>query len=78
MPKVSVVMPVYNGEAYLGDAIQSIVDQTFKDWEFIIVNEFGSNEETVAILRDYAAHDTRIRIIQNKERLRIAESLQSH
>lgn len=75
MPKVSVVMPVYNGEAYLGDAIQSIVDQTFKDWEFIIVNEFGSNEETVAILRDYAAHDTRIRIIQNKERLRIAESL---
>lgn len=75
MPKVSVVMPVYNGEAYLGDAIQSIVDQTFKDWEFIIVNEFGSNKKTTAILRDYAARDTRIQIIQNKERLRIAESL---
>lgn len=75
MPKVSVIMPVYNGEAYLSEAIQSIINQTLEDWEFIIVNEFGSNEKTTAILQDFAAQDARIRIIQNKDRLRIAESL---
>ena len=75
MPKVSVIMPVYNGEAYLSEAIQSIINQTLEDWEFIIVNEFGSNEKTTAILQDFATQDARIRIIQNKDRLRIAESL---
>lgn len=75
MPKVSVVMPVYNGEAYLSEAIDSIIAQTFSDWEFIIVNEFGSNEKATAILDDYAFRDSRIHIIQNSERLGIAESL---
>lgn len=75
MPKVSVVMPVYNGEKYLREAIESIINQTFTDWEFIIVNEFGSNQEATDILTEYAAQDLRIRVIQNSERLGIAESL---
>lgn len=75
MPKVSVVMPVYNGEKYLREAIDSIVAQTFTDWEFIIVNEFGSNTAATGILKEYAARDKRIRVIQNRERLGIAESL---
>ena len=75
MPKVSIVMPVYNGEAYINEAIDSIIAQTFTDWEFIIVNEYGSNEAVTSILHDYEKRDRRIRVIQNETRLRIAESL---
>lgn len=50
MPKVSIVMPVYNGGAYVNEAIDSIIAQTFTDWEFIIVNEYGSNEAVTSIL----------------------------
>ena len=75
MPKVSIVMPVYNGEAYIKEAIDSIIAQTFTDWEFIIVNEYGSNEVVTNILHDYEKQDSRIRVIQNETRLRIAESL---
>ena len=75
MPKVSIVMPVYNGEAYINEAIDSIIAQTFTDWEFIIVNEYGSSEAVTSILHDYETRDRRIRVIQNETRLRIAESL---
>ncbi len=75
MPKVSIVMPVYNGETYIREAIDSIIAQTFTDWEFIIVNEYGSNETVTNILQDYGNQDRRIYVIQNETRLRIAESL---
>ena len=75
MPKVSIVMPVYNGEAYIKAAIDSIIAQTFTDWEFIIINEYGSNEAVTQILREYEEQDNRIHVIQNETRLRIAESL---
>ena len=75
MPKVSIVMPVFNGEAYIKEAIDSIIAQTFIDWEFIIVNEFGSNEAVTNIIHEYEKLDSRIRVIQNETRLRIAESL---
>lgn len=69
------VMPVYNGEKYLREAIDSILAQTFTDWEFIIVNEFGSNDAATDILKEYAARDARVRLLQNQTRLGIAESL---
>lgn len=75
MARVSVVMPVYNGEKYLREAIDSILAQTFTDWEFIIVNEFGSNAAATGILKEYAAKDARVRVLQNQTRLGIAESL---
>lgn len=75
MPRVSIVMPVYNGEKYLRESIDSILAQAFTDWEFIIVNEFGSNEESTAILQEYAQNDPRIAVVQNKERLGIAASM---
>jgi glycosyltransferase involved in cell wall biosynthesis len=68
-------MPVFNGENYLRDSIESIIHQTFTDWEFIIINEYGSNATTNAILQEYAEKDTRIVVIQNEQRLGISASL---
>jgi hypothetical protein len=59
-PQLSVVMPVFDGEDYLEEAIQSVLDQTFQDFEFIIVND-GSKDSTSAIVRRFAEHDSRIR-----------------
>jgi len=60
MPKVSVVMSVYNSEQYLRKAVESIITQTFNDWEFIIVND-GSTDNTCKILEEFT--DTRIRVL---------------
>ena len=63
MPKISVVMPAYNAEKYIGEAIESILNQTFKDFEFIIIND-GSVDHTKEIIREY--NDPRIVLSLNK------------
>lgn len=73
--RVSIVMPVYNGEKYLRESIESIINQTFTDWEFIIINEYGSNDTTTAILQEYAEKDARIVLIQNEQRMGISASM---
>lgn len=65
MPKVSVVMAVYNGDAYLGDAIQSILSQSFTDFEFVIIDD-GSTDKSADIIRSY--DDSRIRLFQQENR----------
>ena len=62
VPSVSVLMPVYNAEAYVAEAIDSILRQSFTDFEFLIVND-GSSDGSLAILERYAAQDARIRLI---------------
>ena len=63
-PAISVVMSVYNSEKYLDDAIQSVLTQTFGDFEFIIVND-ASTDNSQKIIDKYAASDNRIRTFQN-------------
>lgn len=61
-PAISVLMPVYNGARYVAEAIDSILAQTFGDFEIVIVND-GSTDRSEAILRDYEKRDQRIRVI---------------
>ena len=75
MPRVSIIMPVYNGEKYLDEAIESIINQTYQDLEFIIISEFGSNEKTTSILQSSVKKDDRIKIIQNSQKIGISASL---
>jgi len=62
IPRISVAMSVYNDEPYLAHAIESILAQTFTDFEFLIVND-GSTDESGAIIDRFAASDSRIRAI---------------
>lgn len=63
-PKITVLMPVYNGEKYLNEAIDSILNQTFKDFEFLIIND-GSIDKSLEIIKKYK--DNRIKIINNEK-----------
>lgn len=72
-PKVSVLMSVFNGETFLSQAIESILNQTFREFEFVIVND-GSTDRTGQMLDDYARRDSRVRIVTHANRGR-AESL---
>lgn len=70
---ISVLMPVYNGEKYLAEAIDSILKQSFGNFELLILLEYGSNEESKRIIASYS--DDRIRVIKNSERLGLPLSL---
>lgn len=60
MPLISVIMSVYNGQAYLAEAVDSVLAQTLGDFEFIIIDD-GSTDGSIALLNDYAKRDSRIR-----------------
>ncbi len=67
IPLVSVVMPVYNGEKYVRQTMESILRQTFTDFEFLIVDD-GSTDRTFAIVQEYAANDSRIIAIHQENK----------
>lgn len=75
MCMISVILPLYNGIKYISESIESIQSQIFTDWEFIIVNEYGSDDGCAEVVCEYAKHDKRIKLIQNTKRLGLAESL---
>ena len=66
-PLVSVLMPVYNNARFLQKAVDSILSQTFTDFEFIILDD-GSNDESLKILKHCAAEDQRIRLLSRENR----------
>ncbi len=63
-PKVALGIPVYNGENYLGATIQSLLDQTYKDFEIIVLDN-ASTDRTPDIVKEFACRDTRIRYHRN-------------
>jgi len=64
-PRVSIGMPVYNGELFIGDALDSILAQTFKDFE-LIISDNGSTDATEGVCRAYLSKDPRIRYFRNE------------
>lgn len=70
-PLVSVVMPVYNAQAYLAEAIESVQTQTVSDWELLVIDD-GSSDESVQIARSFAQQDDRIRLMENEENMGVA------
>ena len=67
-PRVSIGMPLYNGERFLEEALDSILDQTFEGFE-LIISDNASNDRSQEICRAYALKDHRIRYFRNKENL---------
>lgn len=65
-PLVSVVMSVYNAEKFLSDAIKSILNQSFKDFEFIIIEDF-STDHSLDLLKEFQKKDNRIKIIEKEK-----------
>ncbi|TWP22696.1 glycosyltransferase family 2 protein [Apibacter muscae] len=63
-PAISVVMAAYNAETYISTSIQSILNQSFQNFEFIIIND-GSTDKTKSILEEFAKKDPRIQVIHN-------------
>ena len=71
---VSVIMPVYNGEEFLEEVIESVCKQSLKEWEFIIINDC-STDKTEDIIKKYAKTDERIVYLKNEKNSGVARSL---
>jgi glycosyltransferase involved in cell wall biosynthesis len=72
-PRVSIGLPVYNGENYLAETLDSILAQTFTDFE-VIISDNASTDRTETICRQYAAQDRRIRYLRNTSNLGAAKN----
>lgn len=73
-PLVSIVMPVYNAEDFLGEAIESVFGQTYSNWELIAIDD-GSTDNSLNILRDFHLKDKRVRVLVNESNRGVAETL---
>jgi|694.fasta_scaffold148551_1 glycosyltransferase involved in cell wall biosynthesis len=73
-PKISVLMPAYNADQYIVEAIESILNQTFTDFEFIIIDDC-STDKTWEIIKEYAKKDKRIIAIKNEKNLKLSATL---
>jgi len=72
--KISVIMSVFNGEHTLEESIESILNQTYSNFEFLIVDDL-SDDKTYQILENYKNKDSRIRVFKNKENIGLTKSL---
>ncbi len=74
VPSVSVLMAVHNGLPTLAESIDSVLAQSWRDFEFVIVDD-GSTDGSSEVLRDYAARDSRIRVLRNESRRNLPTAL---
>ena len=70
---LSVLMPVFNSEQFVTDAIKSILNQSFKDFEFLILDD-ASTDKSFEIIKDFEKKDCRIKVFQNEKNLGVVES----
>lgn len=62
---VSIVMPCYNGEQFIQETIDSVISQTYKNWELLVVDD-GSKDNSYSLIKEYTNRDSRIHLIQQK------------
>lgn len=74
MPAISVVMSAYNAEKYLQESVESILNQSFADFEFLITDDC-STDNTLIMLKEYASKDSRIKLMSNSENIGLTKSL---
>lgn len=73
-PKISVIMSTFNDEKFIAESIESILNQTFKDFEFIVINDC-STDNTLNIIKSYQEKDNRIILINNEKNLWLTKNL---
>lgn len=73
-PRLTVLMPVHNGAGYIQLALDSVLKQTYRDFELLVIDD-GSTDDTPAILAEYAARDSRLRVQRNQSNLGLVRSL---
>lgn len=71
---ISIVLPIYNGEKYMRQSIDSVLSQTYQNWELLIMDD-GSTDQTASIAREYASRDSRIHYYKNPQNLRLPRNL---
>lgn len=74
MPKISILLPTYNGALYIEEAIESVLKQTYQDWELIILDD-QSTDSTGEISKKYEKLDPRIKYVRNEKNLRLPANL---
>lgn len=72
-PLVSVIMPAYNAERFIVEAINSVINQTITDWELIVIDDCSS-DETLEIIRTYSKNDKRIQAVANDRNMGVART----
>jgi glycosyltransferase involved in cell wall biosynthesis len=72
-PLVSIVTPVFNGAKYLSECIESALHQTYRNWDYTVIDNC-STDESLIIAQKYAARDARIRVVTNGRFLSILEN----
>lgn len=74
VPLITIVLPTYNGSRYIRKSIESCLEQTAKDFELIVVNDY-STDNTVDIINEYCLRDPRVRLINNEFNKKLPLSL---
>lgn len=77
MPKLSIIIPVYNVEKYLPKCLESILGQSFKDFEIICVND-GSTDNSLQVLQTYKKQDGRIVIVDKKMKVLVLREIMGY
>ena len=72
--KITVLLPVYNGEKYLNKCIDSILNQTFKDFTLLIIDD-KSTDKSLDIIKSYSSNNSQVLLVQNKSNIGLTKTL---
>jgi glycosyltransferase involved in cell wall biosynthesis len=74
-PLISIILPTYNGEKYIKDSIESVLNQSYKNFELIIINDASKTNKVEEIILNYQKKDKRVIYIKNEENLKLTKTL---